>query len=69
MKVIILKGGPLDGVAHEVEYGFPIPDRLGLPDDEGTARHWYATWTDRKHAGYIGSEPIDKPKPGGVNRG
>jgi hypothetical protein len=43
-RVIPLVGGPLDGIAHELEKGWPVPNKMGLlhPDDENpTELHWY----------------------------
>lgn len=38
-----LHGGPLDGNCHELEYGFPQPSKMGLPDADGKHLHWYKT--------------------------
>jgi hypothetical protein len=37
-----LLDGPLAGQFHELEFGAPPPDRLGLRDDDDpTLLHWY----------------------------
>lgn len=56
--IIELHGGPLDGVIHEVQAGFPPPDRLALPDPNGNLRHWYQTREDRAAADFISSEEV-----------
>lgn len=39
--VIKLQGGPLDGELHKVKSGFPVPDSMGLPIEEGKKEAWY----------------------------
>lgn len=37
---ILCTGGPHGDFYHEVEYGWPIPERMGLPDDDGVLRYY-----------------------------
>ena len=41
-----LVGGPLDGVMHELQFGWPAPARLGLPSKD---LHWYEYRSDGKY--------------------
>ena len=36
--------GPLAGTCHEMAAGFPVPDKVGLPD--GDQLHWYVIHDD-----------------------
>ena len=37
---VLCTGGPGGDFYHEVEYGWPVPDRMGLPDDDGVLRFY-----------------------------
>lgn len=50
-----LHGGPLDGRCHELQYGWPQPAKLALPDSDGVHLHWYAT-TYEGHADFERTE-------------
>lgn len=39
--IIELLDGPLKGYIHEVEMGFPMPDAVALPDENGVVCHCY----------------------------
>ena len=52
MAAIELMNGPLAGVIHEVEPGWPVPDRLALTLDGGhpLVVYWYKVSADLKTA-------------------
>ena len=50
---IELVDGPLAGRCHELQFGWPAPDRFGLPD--GDKLHWYEIRDDGK-AYYLRTE-------------
>ena len=41
-----LVGGPLDGVFHELQFGWPLPAKMGLPNEDKTILHWYTLGND-----------------------
>ena len=58
-RTIELSGGPLDGVIHELEPGFPMPDTVLLPGPdwpENQERHSYQVDTVLETATYKGSQ-------------
>ncbi len=41
---ILCQGGPYDGMYHEGEEGWPMPNRMGLKhpiDEDDPAHYWY----------------------------
>lgn len=65
MRVVLCLDGPLKGLPHEIEYGWPIPSRFALPDLNETIneRHWYKVDADQKTARYDNkSEPFVREK-------
>lgn len=58
MPVVELKGGPLNGVIHELHAGFPAPDSLSFVKDG--LRHHYHTRSSRTIADFHHSEPDDE---------
>lgn len=54
---IRLIDGPLDGQFHELQFGFPVPDRFSLLSKDRTQRHWYITDDDKTTATFDLSEP------------
>ena len=57
---ILLRGGPLNGVIHEVRKGWQTPDRFGLPTDDKTLLCWYLTSADKETASFLHTERRDK---------
>ena len=57
-RVILLEGGPLNGIAHELQKGWPAPDQLALQNDERTERYWYEVSDDQLTAKYERTEKI-----------
>lgn len=61
MAILELIGGPLDGVIHEVDGEWPVPDALALcSKGDLTVRHWYLTDENLLLAFYCKSEATDK---------
>lgn len=50
--IIVLHGGPLDGIVHEIEKDWPMPDAFALPKDG--YRYWYKTNKKKGTAIYMG---------------
>ncbi len=65
--IVELKGGPMDGVVHEVEHGRKLPDSIGIYGVDGT--HWYDVHTKRRvHAGtYSHTHLLPQKGPSSVN--
>lgn len=68
-RIIILVGGPMGGMAHELQSGWPVPDKAGLvhPDDEAEVGkqdlHWYVI---REGKGYFERTEARDGRPGGL---
>ena len=62
IRILELIGGPLDGTIHEIAAGFPVPDRIGLPDGKTALLHWYATDAWNGNARFIMSSSKRRAK-------
>ena len=55
MPAVELFGGPFDGIIHEIEFGWPVPQGIGIPYDDGMI-YWYRTRENMEEADYVRNE-------------
>jgi hypothetical protein len=63
MPAVELFGGPFDGIIHEIEYGYLVPQGIGILYDDGMI-YWYKTRETLEEADYVRREQPKLLPPG-----